>query len=59
MRKQTHFEEQLNASTHALGAVLGFIGLVMLMVYCSSKIPWGLFSVSIYGVSIIVLFLAS
>ncbi|OMP30959.1 hemolysin III family protein [Mangrovimonas sp. DI 80] len=59
MRKQTHFEEQLNASSHALGAVLGIVGLVLLIVFCSSTIPWGLFSVVIYGVSIIVLFLAS
>lgn len=59
MRIQTPFEEKLNTITHAIGAVLGAIGLVLLMVYNNEKAPWSFFSVIVYGVSIIILFTAS
>ncbi|WP_111684146.1 PAQR family membrane homeostasis protein TrhA [Winogradskyella tangerina] len=60
MRKQTKLEEQLNAWSHGIGAALGIVALVLLIVFSddNSK-PWSLFSVIIYGISIIVLFLAS
>jgi hemolysin III len=59
MRIQTKLEEQLNAWTHGIGAALGIAALVLLLVYVDSSKPWSLFSVIVYGVSIIILFLAS
>ncbi len=59
MRVQTKLEEQLNAWTHGIGAALGITALVLLIVYADNAKPWSLFSVIVYGISIIVLFLAS
>ncbi|WP_296386780.1 hemolysin III family protein [Winogradskyella sp.] len=59
MRVQTKLEEQLNAWTHGIGAALGIVALVLLIVYSDNTKPWSLFSVIVYGISIIVLFLAS
>ena len=59
MRIQTPFEEKLNTISHAIGALLGIAALVLLIVYNTSKTDWSLFSVIVYGITIIVLFLAS
>tara|TARA_R110002050_G_scaffold24083_2_gene64227 strand:+ start:18870 stop:19496 length:627 start_codon:yes stop_codon:yes gene_type:complete len=59
MRIQTALEEKLNAFTHAIGAFCGIAALVLLIVFNSHKTDWSLFSVIIYGISIIVLFSAS
>lgn len=59
MRIQTSLEEQLNAWTHGIGAVLGIAALVLLIVYVDGSKTWALFSVIIYGLSIVILFLAS
>ena len=59
MRVQSHFEEQLNAWSHGIGALLGIAGLVLLVVFTQNTIEWSLFSVIVYGISIIVLFAAS
>lgn len=59
MRKQTAFEEKLNAFSHGIGAVFGILALTLLIVFDTKKTPNSLFSVIIYGVSIIVLFTAS
>ncbi|NNE31108.1 MAG: hemolysin III family protein [Winogradskyella sp.] len=59
MRVQSKLEEQLNAWTHGIGAVFGILALVLLLMYSDSTKPWNLFSVVVYGVSIIILFLAS
>ncbi|MBT8258332.1 MAG: hemolysin III family protein [Bacteroidia bacterium] len=59
MRLQTETEEHLNSITHAIGAMLGIAGLVLLIIYNNSGIQLSLFSVLVYGISIIVLFLAS
>ncbi len=59
MRVQTQHEEQLNAWSHGIGAVLGIVALILLLVYADATKPWVLFSVIIYGLSIIILFLAS
>lgn len=59
MKLQSQFEEKLNALTHALGAILGIVALVLLMVFDTHKTPWSLFSVIVYGLSIIILFSAS
>ncbi|MCD2259386.1 hemolysin III family protein [Psychroserpens luteolus] len=59
MRIQSPLEERLNAWSHGIGAALGIAGLVLLIVFLKGETPYGLFSVIIYGISIIVLFLAS
>ena len=59
MRIQTPFEEKLNAWSHGLGAALGIVGLILLIVSLKVKTPYALFSVIVYGLSIIILFLAS
>ena len=58
-RQQSVLEEQLNAWTHGLGAILGIVGLVLLISFTTHKTDWSLFSVILYGLSIILLFLAS
>ena len=45
MRIQTRLEEQLNALTHANGAMLGIAGLVLLIVLDTHKTDYSLFSV--------------
>ena len=59
MRIQSPFEERLNAITHAIGAFFGIVALVLLIVYNTQKSDWSLFSVIVYGISIIILFTAS
>lgn len=59
MRLQTPFEEKLNAISHGIGALFGLIALILLVLHDSHKTNWSLFSVIVYGVSIIVLFTAS
>ena len=59
MRIQTPFEEKLNAITHGFGALLGVSALVLLIIFETQKTAWSLFSVIVYGMSIIVLFSAS
>ena len=59
MRSQTKLEEQLNTWTHGFGALLGIAALILLIVNVDSSKPWSLFSVIVYGLSIIILFLAS
>ncbi|SDI24925.1 PAQR family membrane homeostasis protein TrhA [Winogradskyella thalassocola] len=59
MRIQTKLEEQLNSWTHGFGALLGIVALVLLIINTDSTTPWSLFSVIVYGISIIILFLAS
>ncbi len=59
MSVQTKIEEQLNAVSHAIGALLGIAGLVLLILFNTNKTDWSLFSVIIYGISIIILFTAS
>jgi hemolysin III len=57
--QQTKFEEQLNAISHGIGALLGIAGLILLIVFNTNKTEWSLFSVIVYGISLIVLFTAS
>jgi len=59
MRIQSPFEEKLNAISHGIGAVLGIAALVLFIVFNSDKTACSLFSVIVYGISIIVLFTAS
>lgn len=58
-RQQSALEERLNAWTHGLGALMGVAGLVILISFTKEKPEWSLFSVILYGFSIILLFSAS
>ncbi|MEN3324567.1 hemolysin III family protein [Mariniflexile soesokkakense] len=57
--KQTPLQERLNAISHAIGAIFGVLGLTSLIIFDSGKTDWSLFSVIVYGISIITLFTAS
>ena len=59
MRIQTSREENYNAATHALGALLGIAGFILIIIFESQKTNYSLFSVIVYGLSIIILFTAS
>lgn len=59
MRRQTTTEERLNAISHGIGAGLGIVALILLIVYSDSEVPRHLFSVIVYGISLIILFMAS
>ena len=59
MSEQSKKEELLNAWSHGLGAVLGVVGLILLVINVDTNKPWYLFSVIVYGFSIIILFTAS
>ena len=52
-------EEKLHAWSHGLGVGLGIAALVLLLLGVDQTNPYGLFSVVVYGLSIILLFLAS
>ena len=52
-------EEKLNAWSHGLGIGLGIAALVLMLLGVDQTNPFGLFSVIVYGLSIILLFLAS
>lgn len=59
MRIQSPFEEKLNTISHGIGALFGIVALVLLILKDSHKTDWSRFSVIVYGISIIVLFMAS
>lgn len=59
MRIQSQFEEKLNTISHAIGALFGIVALILLISYDTNKTDWSLFSVIVYGISIIILFTAS
>ena len=59
MRLQTKVEEQLNTYTHGIGAVLSIIGLIILIINYNPEQKWSLFSVLVYGISMIILFTSS
>lgn len=53
-------EEIANSLTHGAGAVLSIIGLILLLAYASPmNDPWKVISFSIYGISLVSLYLAS
>ena len=52
-------EEKLNAWSHGLGVGLGITALVLMLLGVDQTNPHGLFSVIVYGLSIIILFLSS
>ncbi|MDR3565969.1 MAG: hemolysin III family protein [Negativicutes bacterium] len=53
-------EERLNAVTHGVGTVMALVGLIVLLVVsCLHGDIWHLISSSIYGTSLVLLYLAS
>ena len=54
MKIQTHFEEQLNALSHGIGAVLGIIGLILLIIYGNS-VNFNFFAVFVMGLFLFLL----
>lgn len=60
MIRQLHIEEIINSLTHGLGALLSVIGLIaLLIVSAEAGDPWQIVSFSVYGVSMIALYLSS
>lgn len=57
--KQINLEEILNAVTHGLGTVLSIAGLIVMLYFYNSGGTWHILSCTIYGVSLILLYLAS
>lgn len=58
--KYSSIEEWANSITHGIGAVLAIVGLVVLLVVAIGQgNPWMIVSASIYGSTLIFMFLAS
>lgn len=58
--KQSTSEEIANSITHGIGVVVSIVGLVLLVVFSAKKNDvWRVTSFSIYGATMIMLFLAS
>lgn len=55
----TKREEFWNTVSHALGILLGVIGLILLLIYNTHKTNYSTMSIVFYGVSIIILYSAS
>ncbi len=59
-RQYPHFEERLNVITHALGLLLSIAALVILVVFASIRgDAWHVVSFTIYGATLVILYLAS
>ena len=59
MRPQSLQEEKWNTYSHALGAILGFVGLFVLLFNDSGKTTLSGLSIVIYGLSMVLLFSCS
>ncbi|MEA1785969.1 hemolysin III family protein [Arenibacter sp. GZD96] len=59
MEKQSKKEELWNTLSHAVGAVLGLVGLVLLLLFNEHKTPYSTFSILVYAFSLILLFSTS
>lgn len=56
----TRREEVANAITHGIGTVLSIVALVLLIVFSSLKgTPWHIVSFTIYGATMLILYLSS
>jgi hemolysin III len=60
MHQQSPSEELANAISHGIGTALAVAGLVLLVVFASLKgDPWAIVSFSVYGTSLVLLYMAS
>ncbi|MDI4661396.1 MULTISPECIES: hemolysin III family protein [Cobetia] len=58
----TWLEEWLHSASHGIGAVMGLVGMIVLIVMASLAAevdPWKIVSVSLYGLTLVVLYAAS
>ena len=58
MSRNRSLKHPFSALSHGVGALLGIVGLVLLLVWSQGK-PWHTTAFSIYGVTLIVLFTCS
>jgi channel protein, hemolysin III family len=56
---QSKTEEIWNSASHAMGVLLGIVGLVLLLIFDSGKTAYSTLSILLYALSIIVLYSAS
>ncbi|MBK5193870.1 MAG: hemolysin III family protein [Flavobacteriaceae bacterium] len=59
MREQSEKEEFYNWITHGIGFALSLLGFVLLIIFEQQKSTWSLLGISLYGISLILLYFAS
>ena len=60
LQKQKEFEEKLNSISHGTAALVSIIGFIILLQFCKkSNTEYLLFSIIIYGISLIILYTSS
>jgi len=59
MRVQSEREEFYNWITHGIGFALSLLGFVLLIIFEHQKSTWGLLGISLYGISLVLLYFAS
>lgn len=59
MREQSEKEEFYNWITHGIGFALSLLGFVLLIIFEEQKSTWSLLGISLYGISLILLYFAS
>ena len=60
LQKQKEFEEKLNSISHGTAALISIIGFIILLQFCKkSNTEYLLFSIIIYGISLIILYTSS
>lgn len=59
LKNNFHNEEKLNTISHAIGAILSIIGLVLLLNRNTDKSNYAVFSILVYSVTLVSMFLAS
>jgi len=59
MREQSEKEEFYNWITHGIGFALSLLGFVLLIIFEQQKSIWGLLGISLYGISLVLLYFAS
>lgn len=59
MRIQTPIEERYNVITHSIGFFLSLIGFVLLLSFYQTTTFWGVLSIVLYGISLVLLYLVS
>ncbi|WP_347343927.1 PAQR family membrane homeostasis protein TrhA [Maribacter aestuarii] len=52
-------EESLNALSHGMGALLSVLGLILLLLHNTNQTEYALFSILLYGTTLISMFLVS
>ena len=58
-KAESHREERLNTISHALGAIVGFIGLFLLLTKNGHKSIYATVSIAVYSVTFVLMFVTS